>query len=314
MIHRTDVFNGERRFSLGWKGRLIILVIALVGLGVIFYGETLRELVSSVLHREGSSHGIFVPFISAYFLWIKRERIRDVEIDFSLLPGGAVLGLSFLTYYLSRGSADITLPAFSFVLAWSGLAMALFGMRLFKEVAFPLLFLGTMIPIPETIYMQIAEGMRQTVTSGSVWLTKLLQLPIYRDGYRIQLPNSRIFIATSCSGIRYLLSYFVFSLAYAFLFKKGFKARSLVVLSSFPISVVAGVMRLTSIYLAVSFIGPFMAEHRPHVAVSWMVFAAVLVVAIAADQLATGIFVKRREQRVKMQDSGCKMQDGGSIC
>jgi exosortase len=293
MIHRAEVFDNERTFSLGWKGRLGILMVVLVGLGFFLYQDALWELISSVLNREGSSHGIFVPFISAYFLWMKRERIRNVEIDFSLLAGGLVLALSFIILYFSRGSAEITLPAFSFVLAACGLVLALFGMRLFKELAFPLLFLATMIPIPETVFNQIAEWMRQATTSGSVWLSHLLHLPIYREGYNIQLPGSRIFIAMGCSGIRYLLSYFVFSLAYAYMCKNSFGTRCLVVLASFPIALVGGVMRLSSIYLAVYFIGPFMAEHRPHILVSWFVFLAVLVIAVAADQYLSGLKARR---------------------
>ena len=135
--------------------------------------------------------------------------------------------------------------------------------------------------------------MRRSVTTGSVWLTQLLQVPIYREGYTIQLPTTKIFIAMGCSGIRYLLSYFVFSLPYAYLCKNSFRGRTLVVLASFPIALVAGVLRLTSIYLAVYFIGPFMAEHRPHVVLSWFVFLAVLVVAIAADQYLSGLKIRR---------------------
>ena len=65
------------------------------------------------------------------------------------------------------------------------------------------------------------------------------------------------------------------------------------VFASFPIAVVAGVMRLSSIYLAVLFIGPFMAGHRPHIVLSWAVFGAVLVVAIAADQYFSGLKARR---------------------
>ena len=293
MNQKVEVIEIRKTLSMSYKGRLIILLTALVGLGVTLYPETLRGLVSSVLHREGSSHGLFVPFISGYFLWLKREKIRRVKIDFSLLSGAIMIVVALLLLYFSRNSTEITLPALSFVLVASGLVLALFGMQLFKEVAFPLLFLATMIPLPETIYYQIGEFMRRSVTIGSVWLTQILQLPIYREGYSIQLPSTKIFIAASCSGIRYLLSYFVFSLPYAYLCKNSSRGRALVVLASFPIALVAGVLRLTSIYLAVYFIGPFMAEHRPHVVLSWFVFLAVLVVAIAADQYLSGLKIRR---------------------
>ena len=92
MNQRVEVIEARKAFYLGWKGRLVILAVALLGLSFFLYQHALREVFSSVLHREGSSHGIFVPFISGYFLWLKRERIRDVEIDFSLLLGGSDRG------------------------------------------------------------------------------------------------------------------------------------------------------------------------------------------------------------------------------
>jgi exosortase len=293
MIHRTEAIEGEKAFSLGWKGRLLILMIALVGMGVVFYSQTLRDLLTSVLHREGSSHGLFVPFISGYFLWLKRERIRQVEIDFSPLLGGAMLLASFILLHLSRGSTEVALPALSFLLIVVGLVMVFFGMGIFKELAFPLLFLLTMIPVPETMYGQIAEWMRAATTAGSVWLMELIQHPVFREGYNIQLPKTNLYIAMSCSGIRYLLSYFVFSLAYAFLFKKTVKSRTLVVLAAFPIALIAGVLRLSSIYLATSYIGPFMAGQRPHILLSWSVFLVVLVGAIAADQYLSSLRARR---------------------
>ena len=295
MIHRSEVFEDERGFSLGWKGRLVILTVALLGLSFFLYQDVLRQLISSVLNREGSSHGLFVPFLSGYFFWLKREKLRDLDSDFALLPGGALVAGSYLLLYLSRGSAGVSLAALSFLLLVAGLVLVLFGMQVFKELSFPLLFLITMIPLSETTYAQLAEWMRAATTAGSVWLSQLMQLPIFRDGYSIQLPNANLFVAMSCSGIRYLLSFFVFSLAYAFLCKRGIRSRILVVVASLPISLAAGVLRLTSIYLSIYFIGAFMAGKREHILVSWIVFGVVLVVAIGADQYFSAVWVKRKE-------------------
>jgi exosortase len=284
MLHRTEVFENERGFSLGWKGRVAILGAALLVISVFFFKNTLYDLFSSVLHRVGSSHGLFVPFISGYFIWLERERIKQCELDFSLLSGGAMMLAGFFLFYASRGSTEVALPALSFFLVVSGLLTVVFGNQLLKAVAFPLFFLITMIPLPSPIYRHIGEWMRSATTAGSIWVMNLIHFPIYREGYHVLLPNTSLFIDTGCSGIRYLLSYFVFSLAYAFLFKKSPKSRVLAVLASFPIALIAGVLRLSAIYLTVYYIGAFMAEHQPHVFVSWSVFGAVLVGAIAVDQ------------------------------
>ncbi len=270
--------------SLNGRARLLFLLAALVGLGVFVYGGALSDLFFSVLQREGSSHGLFVPFISGYFLWLRRKRIREADLDFSFLPGAAMVVAGIVMLLLSRSSTEVALPALSFLLVGSGLVMAFLGMRVFKAVCFPLLFLATMVPVPRPLYDQIGAWMQAANTAGSVWFMQLFQLPIYREGFNIYLPNINLFVDASCSGIRYLLSFFVFSIAYAFLWKRSVKARTMVVLASFPMAFVGGVLRLSSIYVACYFIGPFMAGHWPHVLLSWLVFLAVLAGAIGLDQ------------------------------
>jgi len=297
MNQKIDTIEAATTLSVSWKVRLVAFIAILVGLGFTIFPETLRDLLLSVLHREGSSHGLFVPFISGYFLWLKRDRIRGLEPAFAFAAGGVMALAGFLVLYISRGSVEVTFPALSFMLVAFGLVMALFGTQVFKEVSFPLLFLITMIPLPQQIYNHIAEWMREITTSGSVWITQLVQIPIFRDGLNIYLPSTSLFIAMGCSGMRYLLSYFVFSLAYAFLVKKDIKARVLVVTASFPIAIIAGVLRLSSIYLAVYFFGPFMAGQRPHILVSWLVFGTMLIVAISVDQSLTRWRGRGREHR-----------------
>ena len=175
--------------------------------------------------------------------------------------------------------------------------MGLFGKDMFKDLGFPLFYLATMIPLPKPLYAQLTEGMRMATTSLSVWVLQLFHFPIYREGYNVSLPNMNLFVANSCSGIRYLIPYFVFGLAYAFVCKKTLKSRVLVVLAAIPISVIGGAIRQSLIFLSAHYIGPFMAEHRPHVMISWSVFVTVLVLAMALDRWAgKKLTAKRREQ------------------
>lgn len=288
MNQKVDTFQAARTISLGWKGRVLILFVALAALGVTVYPETLRDLFLSLIHRKDSSHGLFVPFLFGYFLWVKHEKTKLLKLYFSFLPGAAVVAIGFFVLFVSCGTAGILLNALSFMIVASGLVMALFGVRVFREVSFPLLFLIVMIPLPKTVYLHIAEWMREITASGSVGLMHFIQLPVFREGYNIHLPSTSLFIDTGCSGIRYLVSFFVFSLAYAFICKRTFKGKLLAVLSSFPLGIIAGVLRLSSIYLAVYFIGPFMAGHWPHIFLSWTVFLGVLVAAVAVDQSLSG--------------------------
>jgi exosortase len=127
--------------------------------------------------------------------------------------------------------------------------------------------------------------MRQVATGGAVTLLKPFGFPFHRDGFDIYLHNMHLYVAHSCSGIRYLLSYFVFGIAYAFRYKHSRKARLLVVAAAVPLALTGAVVRLWIMFLTAHYIGPVMVENRPHVLLSWSVFAVFLVAAIAADRL-----------------------------
>ena len=126
--------------------------------------------------------------------------------------------------------------------------------------------------------------MKSTNTAGSVWLVKTIGVPIYREAFNVFLPETTLHVAPSCSGIRYLLSYSVFGLAYAYLIKENTLSRILIVFAAIPISVIGGVIRLSTIFLAAHYISPAMAEHDPHVLLSWGVFAVVLAGAVGLDR------------------------------
>lgn len=293
MKQKSDTIAGINNASLGWRGRALIFLSVLGGLGVTIYGEPLYALFAAVFQRQGSSHGLFVPFISGYLIWLKLDKIKGLTPQVALLPGGAMAATGFVLFGLGRGSPGFSLPVLSFLLIAGGLILVLFGREVFKEVSFPLFLLAAMIPLPTVLYSQIAEWMRQATTWGAVTLLKPIGIHLYRDGFHIYLPNAHLFVDHSCSGIRYLLSYLVFGIAYAFCYKQSTKARALVVLAALPLSVVGGVLRLGIIFSSAYYIGPVMAEHRPHVLLSWSVFTALLAGAIGVDRYLTGVRVQR---------------------
>lgn len=258
------------------KMRFLILIGLLAGLGGLVYGSILYDLFFSVIHREDSSHGICVPFIAGYLIWLKLAKIKETKAEFAPALGMMLAAPGMLLLFF--------LPSFSFLLVAGGLIIGLFGKDVFKELWFPFFFLSAMIPLPTPLYEQLTEWMRISTTWGSVSALQLFHFPIYRDGYNISLPNMNLFVANSCSGIRYLIPYFVFGLAYAFVCKNTMKSRVLVVLATIPMSILGGVLRQSIIFLSAYYISPVMAEHRPHVMISWSVFVVVLTGAMGLDR------------------------------
>ena len=61
--------------------RIIIFFILTIIAGLIFYNQAIVRIFSVVTHREGSSHGVFVPFLAAYFLWLKWDTIKTTKLE-----------------------------------------------------------------------------------------------------------------------------------------------------------------------------------------------------------------------------------------
>ena len=270
--------------SLGLKSRVLIFFSILIGLGVTLYGKPLYALSGAVLQRQGSSHGLFVPFIFAYLIWLKLDKIKGIRPQMALLPGVAMVAGGGILFMLGQSREGFSFPVLSFLLVAGGLILVLFGTEVFKQVAFPVFFLAAMIPLHQGVDTWIADRMAQSSTWGAVRLAKLMGVSLFREGLDIYLPDTHLYIAHGCSGIRYLLSYLVFGLAYAFRFKQSTAGRSLVLIGAVPLSIVGGMLRLTIIFTSAYYIGPIMVEHRPHVLLSWSVFTFLLVTVIAVDR------------------------------
>ncbi len=248
------------------------------------------EVFSAVIHREGSSHGVFVPFLSLYFIWLLRDKLKKIEPQFSYF--GIIFILIGLFLPISK-TGTFHLQFLGFIIFLAGLIYVIFGKEFFQNITFPLFFLITMIPIPENIYETLANFTRHISTGGSLKIISLLGIPYFKEGWLIQLPNALLKVNIGCSGIRYLISYFVFGLAYAWLCRDKVSSRVLIVASTIPISLFASICRLSAIFILTYNFGPRMAEHRPHIITSWIVFFTILVASIAIDQY----FQKRRYAR-----------------
>lgn len=270
--------------------RLFIFITLTLLSGLFLYQTAVIEVFSAVIHREGSSHGIFVPFITLYFIWLKRDIIRDIEprsdyLGIVLIVVGAIVPLFHM--------GNFQLHFLCFIVLIAGLFFTFFGRTFFKEISFPIFFLITMIPIPEDIYESLANFTRHISFGGSLKIISLLGIPYLKEGWLIQLPNALLKVAISCSGIRYLISYVVFGIAYAWLYRDKVSSRALIVALTMPISFFASICRLTAIFILTYTFGPRMAEHWPHIIISWTVFFVILITSITADQY----FQKRRYVR-----------------
>ena len=259
----------------------LTIFAALSAAGLIIFWPAVYMVAYGVLHRHGSSHGVFIPLLSAYFIYVKWERLKSLPLRYRPSAIG-VAALLLMTPLLAPRYLELQFIAYVFFVA--SVAYLCFDRPVFKELLFPITFAIVMVPIPGHLYDAMADITRHITFSLALGVLSFLDIPFYREGWLIKLPNALLEVAKSCSGIRYLISFFVFGIAYAYLFRKRILPRTLLVAATIPISLAASTLRLSVIFLATYYISPKMAAYWPHVTLSWIVFFVILFSLIALDQ------------------------------
>jgi exosortase len=234
----TDLKN----FSKPCTGRAIMFAV-LFGAFILAYFPILKSLVFSWGSSEEYSHGFFIVPIAAYVVWNKRSILSAIPINPSKW-GLAFTLFSLALYIFSILAGILTLASFTMVFALSGMILYFFGLRVFKELFFPLFVLLFMIPIPEQMYSAATIPLQLFVSKISVWTASLLGVPIYREGNVIHLPERALQVVQACSGLRSMISLLTLSLIFGYLTMKSNILRTILFFSGIPIAIFVNIIRV----------------------------------------------------------------------
>ena len=242
---------------------------------IIAYFPILRHLVEQWSTDEDVSHGFFVPPVAAFIVWQRRDRILALDYH-PAWWGLAVMAWAALQGYVGTLGAELFLQRTSFLIALLGLLLVLGGTRLVRELAFPLLLLLFMIPIPAVIYNQIPFPLQLFASQVAEFSLGLMGIPVLRDGNILELASQKLSVVEACSGIRSLLSLSFLSLVYAYFFDQRVWMRWVLFAATIPIAILANSGRVT-ITGVLSEINPELARGFFHSLEGWIIFLIALV-------------------------------------
>jgi exosortase len=181
--------------AVAWFGVLLIAV----------YYPILSHLVAQWSTDDDVSHGFFVPLVAGYIAWQRRDKLLSMEWK----PAWWGIGLlvwAGLQAYLGMLGAELFLQRTAFLLSLVAMLLILGGTGLVRELAFPLLLLPFMIPLPTVVYNQITFPLQIFASAVAEKSLEVLNIPVLRDGNILELASQKLNVAEACSGIRSLLS------------------------------------------------------------------------------------------------------------
>jgi exosortase len=237
---------------------------------VASYFPVLQHLVEQWMTDEDVGHGFFVPLVAAYVAWQRRDEILALEYT-PAWWGVAVMAWGAFQGYVGMLGAELFLQRTSFLITLVGLLLVTGGTRLVRVLAFPLLLLPFMIPIPSVIYNQITFPLQLFASQVAETVLGWIGIPVLRDGNVLELADQKLSVVEACSGIRSLLSLTFLSLVYSYFFDSKVWMRWALLIGTVPIAILANAGRV-AITGILSNIDPELARGFFHSLEGWIIF------------------------------------------
>lgn len=228
----------------------------------LLYAPVLWETAQIWLHDDQHAHGVFIFPLALGLLWILRHELQGIARS----PSGwgvvlLIVGLLLESVgYLARVKF---VPFASLILVLWGGILLLHGRELWRRLRFVVFFLIFAAPIPNALLMPLSANIQNASTVCAAESMSLVGYPLIRTGNRIDTPKVSVEVAEVCSGFKKLIALTAFACLYGFLFDIPNWKRALLVLSAYPIALIANSIRISAL-IAIGSEGGDAALHAAH--------------------------------------------------
>jgi exosortase len=286
-----------------WKPALIA-----VALGFVYF-SVLRKLGYDWWTDENYSHGLLIPFIIGYILWVDRDRLSSVPYNPSLLWGGLMVVLAILGLWVGTAGSELYVQRISLVLMLAGIVVYFWGSRLLRLLMVPLGLLILAIPIPAIIFNKIAFPLQIFASKCAVWAMRLFDIPVLRQGNVIELmpkgarETRKLEVVEACSGIRSLMTLLTLAVVLAYFTRPrdpggdgtggilnrvksfGFWRSVILVASAVPIAIFTNALRVSGTGVLAHYYGTEVADGFFHSFSGWVVYIVAFLLLFAVGWL-----------------------------
>jgi exosortase len=272
--------------------RTVMVAAALSGAIGFMYAGVLSSLVRQWASDDNYSHGFFVLPLALYFAWERRAALAEA----TRRPGTTGLALivaSLLVRLAGVLGSDLFLTRVSLIGVIAGTIWFVWGQRHLRILAFPILFLLLMIPLPAVVFNQLAFPLQLFASRVGETAIALAGIPVLREGNVLHVPAATLEVAEACSGIRSLVSLVMLAIVLGYFTGQGTRGRTLLALAAVPIAIVANAARVAGTGLSAEWIGPEAAQGFFHTFSGWLMF----VIAFAGLLILQQVFARVGQRR-----------------
>lgn len=211
------------------------------------YAPVLHAMVLQWWNISFYSYAFLIPVVSAYLVWIRRDRVLAIVPQPHYGSGSVLLTLGLLVLAIGQTGGINALQQISLLITLPGMILFLFGKSVLKALLLPITFLLFMIPIWEVVTDPLHVPFQAFSANLGVVLLRVVGIPVFQDGVFIHLPNITLEVARACSGVNYLIAVLATSIPLATIVLTDVRKRILLVMLAMIISVFANSLRVALI-------------------------------------------------------------------
>jgi len=264
----------DSSLALGWRPALAVIAIAGLVLAVVFQHE-ITGAVQTWIDSTAYNHCFLILPLIGFLLWERRPVIasvlpRPALWPLLLMPLLSAVWLIAAVLDIQEGRQLVMIAMFEVVV------LIVLGLRLFWLLLAPLLFLFFLVPSGAFLVPSLQTVTADIVVAG----LHFLHIPVFTDGYMIEIPEGPFEIAEACAGLRFLIASIVFGCFFSVIMYRSLVRRTLFVLMSIFVPIFANGLRALGIIVLAHLEGNASAVAADHVLYGWLFFTLVIMMLI----------------------------------
>jgi exosortase A len=257
-------------FAPGWRPAVLLIGVAGLVFGAVFRDEVTRA-VDVWIDSTAYNHCFLILPLAAFLLWERRGLFNSVSPQPTLWP--LLLMPLLSTIWLVAAALDIQEGRQLVMVAmFEVIILVALGPVAYRLLLAPLMFLFFLVPSGAFLVPSL-----QRITANITILgLHALHIPVYSDGYMIEIPEGSFEIAEACAGLRFLIASTVFGCFFAVLMYRSLLRRAIFVIMSVAVPIVANGLRALGIIVLAHLEGNAAAVEADHVVYGWVFFTLVI--------------------------------------
>lgn len=216
---------------------------------VVYFWNWIHTQHLHSLSSHDWSHAYFVPLISLYLIWQRREELARIKAV-TYWPGLAPMLLGLMSYpFFIVGIPNHMGQGYSMILTLFGMVLVLLGPGMMRHLFPPIAYLVFMVTISEMIMIKITFKLKQWAAEGGDVLLQILGVNVQRQGTKLIITNSQgqtnpLDVADACSGMSMLIAFVALGAAVALVGCRFWWQRAVLLILAAPTALLLNVLRI----------------------------------------------------------------------